>query len=191
EESYQRVLACKELYARVKLRVAPLPPGEGFKFQNALEPNSLPEPYLRAIEQSLRASAESGPLAGYQMVDLEVTLLEADYDEARAGEAAYALASREAFYQACRSGAPVLLEPMMEVEVVTPEEFLGQVIGDLNGRRGKVGGVASRATLKVVDAVVPLSRMFGYSTDLRSATQGRGTYSMRFSHYDRALSQEG
>lgn len=131
----------------------------------------------------MESAYQGGVLAGYPMVDVEVTLVDASFHEVDSTELAYKIAGGMAFRDACNQADPVLLEPVMAVEVVVPEEFVGDVIGDLNGRRGEIRNMSLRTGAQVVDATVPLARMFGYSTDLRSATQGRGTYTMQFSHF--------
>ncbi|MFQ5894917.1 MAG: elongation factor G [Nitrospinota bacterium] len=183
EGVFDRELGGKPQCARLSLRVAPTGPRGGVKFESALPEGALPPALVAAVERSVRSSAQGGPLAGYEMTDIAVTLLEADWDEARASEAAFSIAAGGAFDAACRESQAILLEPIMAVEVVSPEEFLGSVLGDLNARRGKVEWMGERGGGKVVQARVPLSRMFGYSTELRSLSQGRATFSMQFARY--------
>ncbi|MBI3025461.1 MAG: elongation factor G, partial [Candidatus Tectomicrobia bacterium] len=189
EATYDRELAGKPQFARVRVRVAPAP-GKGFSCESGVraleEGGTLPRKLLQAALESLRASAGGGPMAGYEMTGVHAELADAHYDPARGTEAAFSLAASHAFIEACRRAGGVLLEPVMAVEAVTPEEFTGAVIGDLNARGGRIGQVEERGgdvPLQIVRASVPLARMFGYSTALRSATQGRATFTMEFARY--------
>jgi elongation factor G len=173
-------------YGDVKLRVSPLPPASGFQFEDAIKGGVVPREYIPAVEKGVREALDTGVLAGYPMVDVKVALIDGSYHEVDSSEIAFKIAASMAFKEACRQGSPVLLEPIMEVEVVTPDEFMGDVIGNLNARRGKVQGMESRSGAQVISAKVPLKEMFGYATDLRSMTQGRATYTMQFSHYEAA-----
>ena len=182
---FDRELGGEPQFARVRVSVAPRP-GGGVLCDNAVDDAAVPENMIAAALNSLRASTSSGAMAGYEMSNLGVVLIEADYDADRATEAAFSIAAANAFTEACRAAGGQLLEPVMSVEVVTPGEFLGAIIGDINARDGKVSGVEERggaAAVSVVRASVPLAKVFGYATSLRSATQGRATYTMRFSHY--------
>ncbi|HXG51029.1 MAG TPA: elongation factor G [candidate division Zixibacteria bacterium] len=171
-------------YGDVWIAVEPLEPGSGFEFVDAIKGGVIPREYIPAVEKGVREAAESGPLAGYPMVDIKVTLFDGSYHEVDSSEIAFKIAGSIAFKEAVRKASPILLEPIMSVEVVVPEEFMGEVIGDLNSRRGKVLGFESRPAAQAIDARVPLAQMFGYATDLRSMTQGRATYTMQFSHYE-------
>jgi len=171
-------------YGHVYLRVEPQPPGTGFEFVNAVKGGAIPREYIPAVEKGAREAMDSGPLAGYPMVDVKVTLLDGSYHEVDSSEIAFKIAGSLAFKAAVAKADPVLLEPIMSVDVVVPEEFMGDVIGDISSRRGKVLGMDSRPAAQVIDARVPLAEMFGYATDLRSMTQGRATYTMQFSHYE-------
>ena len=185
ESIFDRELAGESQFARVRVGVAPRP-GGGVSCESTVDDTAVPESLIAAALESLRASTSSGAMAGYEMTDVGITLLKADYDAERATEAAFSIAAANAFTEACRSAGGQLLEPVMSVEVVTPGEFLGAIIGDINARDGKVSGVEERggaAAVSVVRASVPLAKVFGYATSLRSATQGRATYTMRFSHY--------
>ena len=185
ESIFDRELAGESQFARVRVGVAPRP-GGGVSCESTVDDTAVPDHLIAAALESLRASTSSGAMAGYEMTDVGVTLVEADYDAERATEAAFSIAAVNAFTEACRSAGGQLLEPVMSVEVVTPGEFLGAIIGDINARDGKVSGVDERggaAAVSVVRASVPLAKVFGYATSLRSATQGRATYTMRFSHY--------
>jgi elongation factor G len=146
----------------------------------------IPREYIPAVEKGIREALDNGVLAGYPVVDLKVTLYDGSYHEVDSSEMAFKIAGSMAFKEACQKASPVLLEPIMEVEVVTPEEFMGDVIGNLSSRRGKVLGMQGRGSAQVIEAKVPLKEMFGYATDLRSMTQGRATYTMQFSHYEAA-----
>ncbi len=180
-------------YGHVYLRVEPQLPGKGFEFANAIKGGAIPREYIPAVEKGVKEATESGALAGYPIVDVKVTLLDGSYHDVDSSEIAFKIAGSIAFKEAVSKAAPVLLEPIMAVEVVVPEEFMGEVIGDISSRRGKVLGMDSRPAAQVIDARVPLSEMFGYATDLRSMTQGRATYTMQFSHYEpvpAAISEE-
>lgn len=185
ESTFDRDLAGEPQFARVRVGVAPRP-GGGVSCETAVDEGAVPENLIAAALEALRASTSSGAMAGYEMTDVGVTLLEAGYDAERATEAAFSIAAANAFTEACRMAGGQLLEPVMSVEVVAPGEFLGGIIGDINARDGKVSGVEERggaSPVSVVRASVPLAKVFGYATSLRSATQGRATYTMRFSHY--------
>ena len=171
-------------YGHVYLKVAPQPAGKGFEFVDAIKGGSIPREYIPAVEKGVKEATESGALAGYPIVDVKVTLLDGSYHEVDSSEIAFKIAGSLAFKEAVSKASPVLLEPIMAVEVVVPEEFMGEVIGDISSRRGKVLGMDTRPAAQVIDARVPLAEMFGYATDLRSMTQGRATYTMQFSHYE-------
>jgi elongation factor G len=171
-------------YGDVWIKLEPQPPGTGFEFVDAIKGGSIPREYIPAVEKGVREATENGALAGYPMVDLKVTLFDGSYHDVDSSEIAFKIAGSMALKEAARKGNPVLLEPIMSVEVVVPEEFMGDVIGDINSRRGKVLGMESRPAAQAIDARVPLAQMFGYATDLRSMTQGRATYTMQFSHYE-------
>jgi elongation factor G len=182
EGMFDREVGGKPQFAKVVVRLEPSGRGEGVSV-HAAHPK-LPPEFQPAVERSLTLSAESGPVGGYKMVDVAARLKDVTYDEARATEMAFEVAAAMAFHAAAEAGSPILLEPVMSVEVVTPEDFLGGIINDLNARKGRIEGVATRGNTKIVDALLPLADMFGYSTDLRSASEGRATYTMKFSHYD-------
>lgn len=171
-------------YGHVYLRVEPQAPGKGFDFVDAIKGGSIPREYIPAVEKGVREATESGALAGYPIVDVKVTLLDGSYHDVDSSEIAFKIAGSMAFKEAVSKASPALLEPIMSVEVVVPEEFMGEVIGDISSRRGKVLGMDSRPAAQVIEARVPLAEMFGYATDLRSMTQGRATYTMQFSHYE-------
>ncbi len=171
-------------YGHARIKVEPLPSGSGFEFVNRIVGGSIPKEYIPAVERGIREAMQAGTLAGYPVVDVKVTLFDGSYHEVDSSEMAFKIAGSFAFKEAAKRANPVLLEPIMQVDVVTPEEFLGEVIGDLNSRRGRVVGVEARAAAQIVRSEVPLSEMFGYATDLRSATQGRATHTMQFSRYE-------
>jgi elongation factor G len=183
EGRIERQVAGEAQFGHAVIELEPNERGAGFKFVNKLPEGKLPKPFLGPIEQGIRESMENGVLAGYQMMDFTATLADAIYNEEAAAEMAYKIAAANAFREAARNADPVLLEPMFKVEVSTPDEFMGGVIGDLNSRRGKVISMNARGQSQVVDAEVPLATMFGYATDLRSLTQGRGTFTMEFKQY--------
>jgi elongation factor G len=159
-------------------------PGDGFEFVNKIKGGSVPSEYIPAVKKGVEEALESGVQAGYPMVDMRVTLVDGKYHDVDSSEVAFKVAGSLAFKEAARRAKPVLLEPMFAVEMVTPEEFLGHVIGDLSSRRGRIEGQEPRGNALAVAAKVPLSEMFGYATDLRSNTQGRANYTMQFESYE-------
>jgi elongation factor G len=171
-------------YGHVWIELEPGEPGTGFEFVNKIVGGVVPKEYIAPVEAGIKEAMASGILAGYEVIDLKATLYDGSYHEVDSSEMAFKIAGSMAFKAGASKAKPVLLEPMMSVEVVAPEEYLGEVIGDLNSRRGRVEGMEMRGNSQVVHGLVPLSEMFGYATDLRSKTQGRGTYSMQFAHYD-------
>jgi elongation factor G len=171
-------------YGHVWLKVEPLEPGKGFEFVNAIVGGVVPKEYIPAVEKGVREALEGGVLAGYPIEDIKVTLFDGSYHEVDSSEMAFKIAGSMGVKTAVEKAKPVLLEPIMAVEVVVPEEYMGDVIGDLNSRRGRVEGMELRGTSQIIRASVPLSEMFGYATDLRSRTQGRGSFTMHFSRYD-------
>ena len=171
-------------YGHVLIEIEPLGKGKGFEFVNKIVGGAIPKEYIPAVEKGVVEAMESGVVAGYPVVDVKVTLYDGSYHEVDSSEMAFKIAGSMAFKEAARKAQPVLLEPIMAVEVVTPEEYMGDVIGDLNSRRGKVQSMEKRGNAQVIKALVPLAEMFGYATDLRSKTQGRATYTMQFSHYE-------
>ncbi len=173
-------------YGHVKLEVSPLPPGSGFEFLNEIAGGAIPREYIKPVQEGIREVMQSGPLAGYEVRDVRVVLYDGSYHEVDSSEMAFKIAGSIGFKEAIGKARPVLLEPIMSVEVVVPEHYMGDVIGNLNARRGKVERMEPRAGTQVITAKVPLAEMFGYATDLRSMTQGRANYTMHFSHYDEA-----
>lgn len=170
-------------YGHVFIKVEPQEPGKGYEFVNNISGGVIPKEYIPAVDKGIQEAMQNGVLAGYPVVDFKVTLFDGSYHDVDSSEMAFKIAGSMAFKDACRKAGAVLLEPMMKVEVEVPEEYMGDVIGDLNRRRGQINSMDDRMGLKIVNAFVPLAEMFGYSTDLRSATQGRGTYTMEFDHY--------
>jgi elongation factor G len=173
-------------YGHVVMDIEPQDAGEGFEFEDKITGGSIPREYIPSVEDGIREAMENGIIAGYPVVDVKVTLNDGSYHDVDSSEMAFKIAGSMGFREGAKKAAPAILEPVMSVEVVTPEEYMGDVMGDLNGRRGKVEGMEPRGNAQVVSAHVPLSEMFGYSTDLRSKTQGRATYTMQFSHYEQA-----
>ncbi|MFB6264336.1 MAG: elongation factor G [Bradymonadaceae bacterium] len=171
-------------FAEVEFEVEPLERGSGIEFEEEIRGGVVPKEFFGAVEKGIREAAEAGVLAGYPVVDAKVTLTDGSHHEVDSDEMAFKACASKAFRRAVEQASPQLLEPMMELEVVTPEDYMGDVMGDLNGRRGNIRGMEPRSGAKVLDAVVPLSEMFGYATDLRSITQGRGNHTMQFSHYE-------
>src|SRR6201996_9838669 len=170
-------------YGIVYIDVEPAP-GEGFDFINKIKGGAIPTEFIPAVEKGVEEALENGPRAGYPMVDIRVTLVDGKYHETDSSEIAFKVAGSLAFKEAAKRAKPVLLEPIFAVEVVTPEDFLGEVIGDLSRRRGRIEGQERRGNALTVTARVPLSEMVGYATDLRSNTQGRATYTMQFESYE-------
>ncbi|WP_104708270.1 elongation factor G [Helicobacter ailurogastricus] len=183
EHKYAKQSGGRGQYGHVFIKLEPKDPGTGYEFVNEISGGVIPKEYIPAVDKGIQEAMQSGVLAGYPVVDCKVTLYDGSYHEVDSSEMAFKIAGSMAFKEACRAANPVLLEPMMKVEVEVPEEYMGDVIGDLNRRRGQINAMDDRLGLKIVNAFVPLVEMFGYSTDLRSATQGRGTYSMEFDHY--------
>jgi len=175
-------------FARVKFVIEPLPPGKGFAFETKIVGGTVPKEYIPGVEKGLQSVLGSGVLAGFPVVDLKATLIDGAYHDVDSSALAFEIASRAALREALREGRPVLLEPIMKVEVVTPEEYTGSVIGDLNSRRGHIQGQDMRGNATVVNAMVPLANMFSYVNQLRSMSQGRATFTMQFDHYEQVPS---
>ncbi len=186
EEIFQKELAGQQHFAGVKIELSPLPRGSGNRFVDRCENPGLTEDFLAAIKQGVDEGASSGPIMGYPLIDVETSLLDVKISEMHSDAMAFRVASSMAFRNACAKAEPVLLEPIIKTEILVPEEFLGEVIGDLNSRQGKIEQITTKGPVQVLTASVPLSKMFGYSTSLRSLSQGRGTFTMQFSHYDKA-----
>jgi elongation factor G len=170
-------------YGHVKLRVEPLEPGAGFIFENAVVGGTVPKEYIGPAQKGIEEAMQSGPMLGFPVVDLKVTIYDGSYHEVDSSEMAFKIAGSMGLKEAVQKGSPAILEPVMRVEVTTPEDYMGDIIGDLNSRRGQIQGMEARGNAQIVKAFVPLSEMFGYATDMRSKTQGRASYSMFFDHY--------
>jgi elongation factor G len=185
EGRYVRQTGGRGQYGHAKLTLEPLPPGGAdFEFVNAIVGGSIPREFIKPVEQGVSEALEHGVLAGYPIKNVKVTLHDGSYHEVDSNEMAFKIAGSMALKDAVRGAGPVLLEPIMGVEVLTPEDYFGEVVGDLNARRGRISSLDSRAGVRVITALVPLARMFGYATDLRSSTQGRATYTMQFAAYE-------
>ncbi len=184
EYKYAKQSGGRGQFGHVFLRIKPNEAGGGFKFNNDIKGGVIPKEYIPAIEKGIVEAMQGGVLAGYPLEDIEVSVYDGSYHEVDSNEMAFKLAASMGFKEGCRKAGAAILEPLMKVEVEVPEDYMGDVIGDLNRRRGQINNMGDRSGNKIVDAYVPLSEMFGYSTDLRSSTQGRGTYSMEFHHYE-------
>jgi elongation factor G len=181
---YVRQTGGRGQYGDVYLEVEPNEAGKGFEFENKIIGGSIPKEYIPAVEKGVREALDSGVLAGYPIVDIKVRLTDGSYHEVDSSEMAFKIAASMGFKEACRRAKPTLLEPVMDVEVVTPEEYMGAIVGDLNSRRGRIVSMEARGTSQVIRANVPLGQMFGYATEMRSMTQGRATYTMQFARYE-------
>jgi len=186
EGKYIRQTGGSGNYGHCKLRIEPNTPGAGYEFINAIKSGSIPKEYIKPIDQGVQGAIELGILAGYPLVDIKVTLFDGSYHEVDSNEMAFKFAGSIAFKEAARKASPVLLEPVMAVEVTVPEEHMGTIIGDINSRRGRIEGMEHLAGSQVIKAIVPLKEMFGYVNDIRSSTQGRASYSMQFARYEEA-----
>jgi elongation factor G len=184
EGKYIRQSGGRGQYGHVWLKLKPLERGKGFVFIDAIKGGIIPSEFIPAVEKGVREAMDKGILAGYPVVDVEVTLFDGSFHEVDSSELAFKIAGSIAFQEAAKNAKPVMLEPIMKVQVIIPQDFLGEVTGDLNSRRGKIEALGERLNTKIIDAKVPLSEMFGYATNLRSLTQGRGTFTMEFSHYE-------
>ena len=184
EGKFIRQSGGKGQYGHVVINLAPMEPGQGFHFEDKVVGGTVPREYIGPVEQGIKEALENGILAGYPMVDIKVELTDGSYHEVDSSEMAFKIAGSMAFKEGAQRAHPVILEPMMKVEVVVPEQYMGDVLGDLSARRGKIGGMMQRGEAQVIASTVPLGEMFGYSTKLRSMSQGRAVYSMEFSHYD-------
>jgi len=184
EGKFIRQSGGKGQYGHCWLELTPLEPGEGFKFENKVVGGAIPKEYISPIEAGVKEAMESGVVAGYPMVDIGVTVYDGSYHEVDSSEMAFKIAGSMGFKAGAEKASPVLLEPYMKVDITVPEEYMGDVIGDVNSRRGRIEGMEARNGAEVIHSFVPLASMFGYATDLRSKTQGRGTYSMQVDHYE-------
>jgi elongation factor G len=186
EGKYIRQTGGRGQYGHAKIRLDPNEPGKGYEFINEIVGGVVPREYIKPIDQGMQEAMEGGVLAGYPMVDIKATLYDGSYHEVDSNEMAFKIAGSMAFKEAARKASPVILEPVMAVEVVVPEDFAGTIMGDLSSRRGRIEGMEHRAGSQVIKAIVPLAEMFGYATHMRSSTQGRATYSMHFARYEEA-----
>jgi elongation factor G len=180
---YARQSGGRGQYGHVKIKVEPNEPGKGYEFINSVVGGTVPKEYIPAVDSGIQGAMQSGVLAGYNVVDVKVTLYDGSYHEVDSSEMAFKIAGSMAFKEAMRKANPVLMEPIMLVNVIVPDDYMGDVIGDLNSRRGQIQSLEARNGAHQITAHVPLSEMFGYATDLRSRTQGRGQYSMEPGHY--------
>jgi elongation factor G len=184
EGKYIKQTGGRGQYGHVWIRVKPNEPGKGYQFINSIVGGVIPKEYIPAVDKGIQEAMQTGVLAGYPVVDISVELFDGSYHEVDSSEMAFKIAASMAFKDACKKANPVLLEPIMDVEVVTPEDYMGDVVGDLNRRRGRILSMDQRGNARVIKAEVPLAEMFGYATDLRSFTQGRASYTMKFKHYE-------
>jgi len=184
EAKFVRQTGGRGQYGHVVINVEPGEPGSGFVFEDKIVGGVIPREYIGPVENGIREALENGVLAGYPVIDVKVELVYGSYHDVDSSEMAFKIAGSMAIKEAVRKAKPVLLEPVMDVEVVTPAEYMGDLIGDLSSRRGRVGGMTERAGARVIGASVPLGEMFGYSTTLRSLSQGRAVYTMQFAHYE-------
>jgi elongation factor G len=184
DHKYSKQSGGKGQYGHVKIRVAPGEPGDGYKFTNSVTGGSIPKEYIPKVDEGIQGALAAGILGGYEVVDVSVELYDGSYHEVDSSEMAFKLAASMAFKEAMRKAGAILLEPYMKVEVTVPEDYLGDVMGDINSRRGKLEGMDLVHGNQVIRCHIPLSNMFGYATDLRSKSQGRGNYAMVFSHYE-------
>ena len=189
EGKYIRQSGGRGQYGHVFLRLEPQEAGQGFEFANLIKGAAIPNEFIPACEKGVKEALGSGVIAGYPVVDVKASLFDGSYHDVDSSEAAFKIASSMAFKEAMRQGKPFIIEPIMKVEAVTPEQFMGDIVGDLNSRRGQIENMEDREQgilrLKIITGKVPLANMFGYATQLRSMSQGRATYAMEFSHYNR------
>ena len=184
EGMYKRQSGGKGQYGHCKVTFEPLEPGSGFVFEDKTVGGSIPKEYIEPVRKGIEDAAKNGILAGYEVVDFKATVYDGSYHEVDSSEIAFRIAGSMAFKDGVKRAKPVLLEPIMKVEIVTPDDYFGDLMGDVSSRRGNIVGTDDRNGAKVIDCEIPLSEMFGYATDLRSRTQGRGQYTMQFAHYN-------
>jgi elongation factor G len=184
EGKFVRQSGGKGQYGHVVINIEPAKPGEGFVFEDKIVGGTIPREFIAPSENGMREALENGVIAGYPMVDVKAELIYGSYHDVDSSEMAFKIAGSMAIKEAVKRANPVILEPIMNVEVVCPNDYMGDILGDLSARRGKIGGMTQRGEAQVIAASVPLSEMFGYSTKLRSQSQGRAVYSMEFSHYE-------
>jgi elongation factor G len=186
EGKYIRQTGGSGNYGHAKIRIEPNESGKGYEFSNDIKGGTIPKEYIKPIDQGIQEAMQGGVLAGYEMVDVKVSLYDGSYHDVDSNEMAFKIAGSIAFKAAARKAKPVLLEPVMAVEVIVPEDYMGTIIGDLNSRRGRIEGMEMVGNTQAIRATVPLSTMFGYATHMRGATQGRANYSMQFKQYEEA-----
>jgi elongation factor G len=186
EGKYIRQTGGSGNYGHCKIRISPNESGKGYEFSNDIKGGTIPKEYIKPIDQGIQEAMQGGVLAGYEMVDVKVSLYDGSYHEVDSNEMAFKIAGSIAFKEAARKAKPVLLEPVMAVEVIVPEDYMGAIIGDLSSRRGRIEGMEMVGNTQAIRATVPLSTMFGYATHMRGATQGRANYSMQFKQYEEA-----
>jgi elongation factor G len=184
EGKFVRQTGGRGQYGHVKVKAEPLPRGSGIVFENAVVGGTVPKDFIPAVQKGVEEAVQSGPLLGFPIVDMKVTLYDGSYHEVDSSEMAFKIAASMAIREAMEKGQAIILEPIMRVEVVTPDQYMGDVIGSLNSRRGQIQGMEQRGNAQVVAANVPLAEMFGYATDLRSLTQGRAVFTMLLDHYE-------
>jgi elongation factor G len=185
EYKYAKQTGGRGQYGHVKIRVTPREPGSGYEFKSTIVGGAIPKEYISSVDAGIREAMMSGPIGGYQVVDIGVELYDGSYHEVDSSEMAFKIAASLAFREAAKKAKPVLLEPIFKIEITAPEEYMGDIIGDLNSRRGRIEGTDMRSGAVHVRGMVPFSEMFGYATDLRSKTQGRGVYVMQFDHFEK------
>jgi len=185
EGKFVRQTGGRGQYGHCVVELEPLPPASGYVFEDKIVGGVIPREYIPAVDAGIKDALNNGVLAGYPVVDVKVRLIDGSYHDVDSSEMAFKVAGSMAFKEGCSKADPVIMEPVMRVDVVIPEEYMGDVIGDINSRRGKIEGMEPRNNMQVIRGFVPLSEMFGYATELRSRTQGRGTFTMQFNHYDK------
>jgi len=184
EGKYIRQSGGRGQYGHVWLKLEPMEKGKGFEFVDAIKGGIIPQEFIPAVEKGVREAITKGVVAGYPVTDVKATLYDGSFHEVDSSEIAFKIAAAMAFQEAARRAKPILLEPIMKIQVIVPPDFLGETTGDISSKRGKIKSMGERGNIRLIDAFVPLSEMFGYSTTLRSMTQGRGSFNMEFSHYE-------
>ncbi|MFW5986194.1 MAG: elongation factor G, partial [Halanaerobiales bacterium] len=190
EEKYKKQSGGRGQYGHVFIKFEPLPRGQGFEFEEEIFGGAIPNQYIPAVEKGIREAKEDGVLAGYPVVDFKATVYDGSYHSVDSSEMAFKIAASKAFKKALKDAKPVLLEPIMEVKVIVPEDYMGDIMGDLNSRRGKIMGMDPQNGKQIIKAQVPQGEMFSYASDLKSITGGYGKFEMEFSHYDKVPSKE-
>ena len=186
EEKYAKQSGGKGQYGHVFLKLTPQEPGQGYEFENAIVGGKIPREFIPAVDKGVQEAMTRGIMAGYPVVDIKVELYDGSYHDVDSSEMAFKIAGSICFQNAAKAAGPVILEPIMKVEVTVPENYFGDVMGNISSRRGQIQETGDRGLIKFIKAEIPLAEMFGYATDLRSMTQGRGNYTMEFGHYNKA-----